>query len=234
MSTHEELSMKNISSKAWWPLPITIRGWCVDFYACMCNCVCVYICVCVCLYNKLWWIVLSCLSRGSAPVLSLQTIACCISHRASLLQRTAHLHPPFYPPPPLSALRNLRSLCVTSPYPCSSPRRWGLCTRFSSLFPLRARARGSSVTFGCIAWVFHCARPTAFPLTSPWTGPNVYEPWPATPTPHPHYTFLHIHMGPRCFQRWRPPLFYLWALKWLQANVKCRILCCRCGMYNVN
>lgn len=45
--------------------------------------------------SKLWWIVLSCFSRGSAPVLSLQTMAFCISsHRASLLHCVSHLHPP--------------------------------------------------------------------------------------------------------------------------------------------
>ena len=96
-------------------------------------------------------------------------------------------------PPPPPALRDLRSLCATPPYPCSNPRHRGTRARFPFCFPQRAWAGGSSATFGCISWVFHCARPTAFPLTSPWTGPNVYEPWPATPPPHPRHTFLHTY-----------------------------------------
>lgn len=58
----------------------------------------------------------------------------------------------------------------------------------------------SLAALGCISWVFHCTQPTAFPLTSPWTGPNVYEPWPVVapppPPPHPHYTFLHTYGAP--------------------------------------
>lgn len=139
------------------------------------------------------------------------------------------------PPPPL--LRNLLSLCLTPLHPRCSPRHLGAYARFPFCFPRGAWVEGEAQRHldVSILWVFDCTQPTAFPLTSPWTGPDVYEPWPADPPPHPRYTLLHIvYNGLCCLQWWwRLLLFYLWGPEWVQASIKCHALCRRCGMHNM-
>lgn len=129
--------------------------------------------------------VFSCLSRGSVPVLSLspQTIARCISsHHASLLTSAPHICILRSPSRSILALRNLCSIRVTPPCPRSIPHLLKESVRtfpvlfsrsaqrvflFFWVFGWRGAKAGLSATLGCISRVFLCARPTAFPLTSP-------------------------------------------------------------------
>lgn len=221
-----------ISSKVWQPLPVRIR-WPFKNVGLLFSLHQPVMPLCVCV-TQLWWIVLSCLSRGSAPVLSLQTIACCISsHRASLLHHTAHLHPPLSssPPGPPYPPLPLLDLSISVLYSPSS----GNVYTFPLLFSPEGlggwegvqrhlnASRGSSTVPGQLPFLWPLPE-----LVLMFMNPG------QPPRHHTHTTHSCIHMGLHCFQWWRLPLFYLWAFKWLRASINYHALCCRCGIHNKN
>lgn len=93
----------------------------------------------------------------------------------------------------------------------------------------------SLAALGCISWVFHCTQPTAFPLTSPWTGPNVYEPWPVVaPPPTTTTPTLHIPAYIWGSTASKHDVYLCFIYDWLRSSIRCHALCWRCRMHNKN